>query len=116
MRKKAKILSSKGIIIAIMLVAVFLMLPAKAEAKSKIVAIEGISYNVNSSLADNLKALIGKKVNVTVASGKTFYGVVKEVGMHLIHLEKLAGKEYFDALVRIENISAIDVQFRNYQR
>ncbi len=92
------------------------MLPTEAEAKSKVVAIEGISYNVNSSLADNLKSLIGKKVYVTLDSGKTFAGSVKEVGNHLMHLEKLDGKDYFDALIRIENISAIDTRFRDFKR
>jgi hypothetical protein len=31
-------------------------------------------------------------------------------------LEKLDGKDHFDALLRIENISAIDTRFRNIQR
>jgi hypothetical protein len=55
-------------------------------------------------------------VSVTIVSGKTLSGFVKEVGIHLIHLEKLEGKDYFDALIRIENISAIEAMFRNYQR
>jgi small nuclear ribonucleoprotein (snRNP)-like protein len=92
------------------------MLPTEAAAKSKVVAIKGVSYNVNSSLADNLKSLIGKKVYVTLDSGSTFTGFVKKVGNHLIHLEKLAGKDYFDALIRIENISAIDTRFRDFKR
>ena len=53
---------------------------------------------------------------MTAVSGKTLTGVVKEVGNHLIHLEKLSGKEYFDALIRIENISAIETRFRMLQR
>jgi hypothetical protein len=96
--------------------AVFFALPAEVDAKQKVVAIEGMSYNVNSSLADNLKSLVGKKVFVTSVSGKTLSGFVKKVGNHLIHLEKLSGKDYFDALIRIENISAIEAQFRNFQR
>jgi len=92
------------------------MLPTEAKAKTKVIAIEGISYNVNSSLADNLKSLVSKKVYVTLDSGKTFAGFVKEVGDHLMHLEKLDGKDHFDALLRIENISAIDTRFRNIQR
>jgi small nuclear ribonucleoprotein (snRNP)-like protein len=67
-------------------------------------------------MEDNLKALIGKKVYVTLDSGKSFAGYVKEVGDHLMHLEKLDGKDYFDALLRIENINAIDTRFRNIQR
>ncbi len=77
---------------------------------------EEISYDVNSSLADNLKSLMGKKVYVSLDSGKTFAGFVKEVGNHLIHLEKLDGKDYFDALIQIENINAIDTMFRGFQR
>ncbi len=76
---------------------------------------EEISYNVNSSLENNLKSLIGKKVYVALDSGQTFAGFVKEVGNQLIHLEKLDGKDYFDALLKIENISAIDTRFRGFQ-
>jgi small nuclear ribonucleoprotein (snRNP)-like protein len=67
-------------------------------------------------LTDNLKSLIGKKISVTLDSGKTFTGFVKAVGEHLLHLEKLDGKEYFDALLRIENISAIDTRIRDIER
>ncbi len=116
MRKKGKILSLGGIMLAMLFSVAFLMLPNEAEAKAKVVAIKGISYNVNSSLEDNLKSLIGKKVYVTLDSGKTLAGVVKKVGNHLIHLEKLDGKDFFDALIRIENISAIEARFRKYQR
>ena len=116
MRKKAKILSSLGIVIAVLFSTVFFTLPKEVVAKPKVVAIEGMSYNVNSSLADNLKSLVGKKVSVTIVSGKTLSGFVKKVGNHLIHLEKLGGKEYFDALIRIENICAVEAQFRKIQR
>jgi small nuclear ribonucleoprotein (snRNP)-like protein len=85
-------------------------------AQSNVVAIEGINYNVDSSLADNLKSLSGKRVYVTLDSGKTFSGTIKGVGNHLVHLEKLDGKEFFDALIRIESISAIDTRFRDIKR
>ena len=116
MMRKSKMVSSVGLALTILFYVTILVLPMEAEAKTKVVAIEGISYNVNSSLVDNLKSLIGKKVSVTLDSGKTFIGFVKEVGNHLMHLEKLDGKEYFDALLRIENISAIDTKFRNIER
>ena len=116
MRKKAKIQSSTGIMIAVLFLVVFFALPAQVEAKSKVVAIEGMTYNVNSSMEDNLKLLIGKKVIVSCVSGKTLSGFVKKVGNHLIHLEKLGGQEFFDALIRIENICAVEAQFRKIQR
>jgi len=116
MMKKSKIVVSVGLALTIIFYVAVFMLPAEAEAKTEIVAIEGISYSVNSSLSDNLKSLIGKKVYVTLDSGKTFTGFVKEVGDHLMHLEKLEGKDYFDALLRIEDISAIETRFREIQR
>ena len=87
-----------------------------ALAQPTIVPVEGVSYNVNASLVDNLKSLMGKKVYVTVDAGKTFIGTVKEVGEHLLHLEKLEQKDYFDALIRIDAIVAIDTRFRIYKR
>ena len=116
MMKKSKMVGSAALALTILFYATVLMLPAQAEAKSKVVAIEGISYHVNSSLADNLKSLTGRKVSVTLDSGQTFTGFVKEVGEHLMHLEKLEGKDYFDALLRIKNINAISTRFRNIQR
>ena len=94
--KSSTMIGSWGIALVILFSVTIFMLPAEAEAKTKVVAIEGISYNVNSSLADNLKSFIGKKVYVTLDSGKTFTGFVKEVGNHLMHLEKLVGKDYFE--------------------
>ena len=76
---------------------------------------ETIKYLVNASIADNLKSLLGKQVYVTLDSGKTFAGFVKEVGNHLLHLEKLQDKDYFDALIKMEDISAIDTRFRGFQ-
>ena len=116
MIKKSKMVGSVGLALTILYYVAVFMLPAEAEAKTEVVAIKGISYNVNSSLSDNLKSLIGKKVYVTLDSGKTFTGYVKKVGNHLMHLEKLDGKDYYDALLRIEDISAIDTKFRDIKR
>lgn len=116
MRMRTKTLSLFGVAVALLALAAFFTLSQDVAAKSRTVAIEGMSYDVNSSMADNLTGLIGKKVSVTLASGAKFTGFVKTVGDHLIHLEKLEEKDYFDALIRIENISAIDAMFRTYQR
>ena len=116
MMKKSTMVGSVEFALIILLCVTILMLPTEVEAKTKIVVIEGISYNVDLSLTDNLKSLTGKKIYVTLDSGKTFTGFVKKVGNHLMHLEKLDGKDYFDALIRIENISAIDTRFREVQR
>ncbi len=112
--RRSGLISTVAVIVVLGLA---LSLPAATHAaKPKIVAIEGVGYNVNASMGANLKALNGKRVYVTLDSGKTFTGLVKIVGEHLIHIQKLVGKEYFDALIRIEDISAIDTMFRKLKR
>lgn len=88
--------------------------PACAGAEP--VELPGLNFEVNSSMFDNLKGLIGKQVHVTLSSGATFTGNVKAVSSELLHLEKLESKEFFDALVRIPEIEAIDTRFREYKR
>ncbi len=88
------------------------MLPAGAQAKDA-TALEGVKFNTAESLADNLTFYTGKNVHVHLRSGKTFQGYVKSVGNGLVHIEKLAGRDFYDALVRIEDISAIEAKFRD---
>ena len=94
------------------LVAAMLLLPAVGQAEMKVVPVEGVGYDVGASLVDNLRTLVGKRVYVTLDSGKVFAGTVKEVGDHLLHLEKLDRKDFFDGLIRIDSIGAIDTRFR----
>jgi hypothetical protein len=91
-----------------------LFFEAKAQAQQKIMtALEGVGFDTAASLADNIKSFSGKDVFVHLRSGKTVQGYVKSVGNALIHLEKLSGRDFYDALIRIEDISAIEVKFRD---
>jgi len=87
-----------------------------AHAAAEVVAVPGMKYNVKASMADNLKTLVGKFVYITLKSGTVLAGTVKEVGDHMVHLEKLERKDFFDALVRVDEIAAIDTKFRDFQR
>jgi small nuclear ribonucleoprotein (snRNP)-like protein len=109
--KKSTRYGSAAMVAAILIAAAILTFPAMVAAQSK--AIEGVKFEVSQSLNDNLKPLVGKNVCVALRSGKTYLGSLKAVGDHFIHLEKIAEKNFFDALIRIEDISAIEVQFRD---
>lgn len=106
--------SPRDVALAVFLSMMFLAVPARSQPQPE--NIPGVGYNVSSSLADNLKALVGKKVYVTLDSGQVFAGQVKAVSDQLVHVEKLEGKEYFDALIQIQHISAIDTRFRQLKR
>lgn len=85
--------------------------PLESQARS-VVPVEGAKFDTSWSLADNLKSYAGKDVFVHLKSGHTLQGYVKAVGNNLVHLEKLAGKDFYDALIRIEEISAVEAKFR----
>jgi small nuclear ribonucleoprotein (snRNP)-like protein len=68
--------------------------------------------NAAIPLADNLVALKGKTITVSLSSGQAMTGVVKEVQNNLLHLERLSQKEFYDALIRVDLIVAIEVRAR----
>ena len=105
-----------GIVLTILFSIFLLNIPAHVEAKATLAVIPGMKYNTAASIEDNLKSLVGKNVSVTLDSGKTLGGVLKKVGNHLIHLEKIKGKEFYDALIRIDTIMAVEAQFREMKR
>lgn len=69
-------------------------------------------FSTDASMSVNLKNLAGKRVTVYLKGGTPLTGIVKATGDHLVHLEKLDGKDFFDALVRIDQIGAIDTRAR----
>ncbi len=71
-----------------------------------------VQFNVGIPLADNLIALKGKSVTVSLSSGQTMTGVVKDVKNNLLHLGKLLGKEFYDAIIRVDLISAVETQVK----
>jgi len=103
-------MSLKVIIVATLFSLLFLGL--FAEAKS-IVPIEGAKFDVSLSMKENLNLFIGRDVFVHLRSGKTLQGYIKAVGNDFIHLEKLAGRDFYDAFIRIEDISAMEAKFRD---
>jgi small nuclear ribonucleoprotein (snRNP)-like protein len=101
---------------SVFLLLIFLLTTSVSTAAAKVVPVEGINFTINVSMMDNLIALTGKKVSITLDGGKTLTGIIKSVGSQLIHIEKIERKEFFDSLIRIEKIQAIEVRFRKYQR
>jgi len=92
--------------------AIYFISPAAAQARST-VAIESAKFDTASSIKDNLKIYVGKDVVIHLRSGKYFQGYVKAIGDHMIHIEKLSGKDFYDALIRIEDITAFEAKFRD---
>jgi hypothetical protein len=106
---KGKSLATGFILMTLLLVNLFVTSQTVRAAGSPK---EFVQLNASIPLADNLVALKGKTVAVSLSSGQTMTGVVKEVQNNLLHLEKLAQKEFYDALIRLDLIVAIEARTR----
>ena len=113
MKKKIRFCLMAALAVMVCLgISLFFQADAQAQQK-KITALEGVKFDNAASLADNIKTFAGRDVFVHLRSGKAIQGYVKSVGNGLLHLEKLAGRDFYDALIRIEDISAIEAKFRD---
>ncbi len=73
---------------------------------------EAAGFDVNTSMMENLAGLKGKSVTLTLSSGQTITGIVSGVKGNLLHLAKISQKEFYDALVAIDHITAIEAKVR----
>ncbi len=88
---------------------------SETEAARPIRSIEGANFNVSAPLNDNLKTFIGKMVYIHLRSGATYEGIIRAVGDHFVHLEKTDQRNFYDVLIRIDDISAFEAKFRDFQ-
>ena len=73
---------------------------------------EKLELRTPAGVKDILSEFSGKRVSVTLESGSGIEGVITKVGDHLVHFSRLTGKEYFDALIRIDKIIAVTIRTR----
>lgn len=59
-----------------------------------------------------LRARQGKAVTVVLRSGKEYGGTVAEVRDKSVVLKNLSGKEFYDALIRLDDVSAVEIRNR----
>ena len=71
---------------------------------------------VDLKLAATMKALLtdslGKRVVLRLESSEELEGTVTMVGDNLVHISKLSKRDFFDAFVSIDRISAVIIRAR----
>ena len=63
-------------------------------------------------IPDVLRARVGKPVTLVLRSGKEYGGTIGEVRAQTVVLKSLSGKEFYDALIRLDDVSAIEIRNR----
>jgi len=70
-------------------------------------------FEEQDTVAAALKRLEGRTVRLRLAGGADeVVGKLQKVGKELAHLSDLSGREFFDAVVRIDQVAAVSVQVR----
>lgn len=55
---------------------------------------------------------VGKRVKVKLESGQDLEGKIAKVGSHAVHLTELSGMEFFDAMVKLDEVATVIVRVR----
>ena len=61
----------------------------------------------------NLDRQVGKRVRLRLVSGQDLEGTVVAVGTAAVHLGRIVGMDFFDGVVRLDQITAVIVRVRN---
>lgn len=101
--------------VAMALGALMLGAPVRSMAAAEIVAVEGANFNLQMGMDENLRMYIGKSVTLHLSTGTEITGKVKAVDHGFVHIESLAGRDFYDALIRTDQIIAVMAKFRQYK-
>ena len=74
------------------------------------VAADEQKYELKSSAStvkDVLMEHTGKRVIVRMDTGDNLEGTVNKVGDSLVHISKVSGRDFYDAVVRVDKINAV---------
>jgi hypothetical protein len=70
----------------------------------------GLGYQPSDTTQTVLQRQTGQLVELRLKSGETLKGKVAQVSDKTLHLKELVGQEFFEALVVIDDISAVIVR------
>ena len=70
-------------------------------------------FRAQATMKNVLLENVGKRVIVKFGNGETMEGTITSVGDSLVHVARLTGKDFYDAVVRIDGISAVIFKVRN---
>ena len=68
--------------------------------------------NESYGIKDVLNSYMGKRVSLRTDTGEALEGTVTKVGSHLVHISKLSGKDFYDAVVVIDKINSVVIRVR----
>jgi hypothetical protein len=72
----------------------------------------GLEVNEPAWTGKTLERQMGKRVKLKLRLGQEIEGTVAKVGAHAVHLAQLAGMDFYDAAVCLDDVSTVIVKAR----
>jgi len=105
-RRRLRRSASTILLLAILIVTLHFGVGATLSAQQQRV------FDTGASVQGNLQRYMGERVLVRLVSGGDLEGTVEDVGSDVVHLSRLAGRDFYDALIRIDHIGGLVVRAR----
>jgi len=67
----------------------------------------------SDTIKDVLERHAGQGITLRLQSGEEMSGTLSKVGDQVVHLSGLSGRDFYDAVIRIDVISAVIIRARN---
>ena len=77
---------------------------------STVSSAEALSIKADDDISSLLAANKGKRITVKLDSGEELTGTVGEINDEVVQLQELSGKEFFDAVIDTDDISALIIR------
>jgi hypothetical protein len=94
-------------LVALAVAGALLSIDAPLRAEDAKLTVEG-----SAPLRETLKSHVGAKVLLRTVAGEEIGGTVRQVGDSAVHLSELSGREFYDAVIRLDHVSAVIVRAR----
>jgi len=65
-----------------------------------------------NTIKDILEKTKGVVVGILLKNGKMYQGIVETIGQFNIHVQLTGERSFFDAIIQIDDISAVEFQVR----
>ena len=97
---------------AILAVVVFCS-PLAGMSQQAVAEEKTVELRAGDTMGELLGRLVGSSVELTLRNGTALSGKLSAVHQHLVLLANLRGKEFYDAVIRIEDVSAVSLRMRD---
>jgi hypothetical protein len=71
-----------------------------------------MEIGIQETMKELLARHKSKNVTIRLTSGSELAGVLEQVGDEVLHLTKLTGMEFFDAVIRLDTVAALIIRTR----